>query len=332
MRSQSFVCAALAAFALVVPAHSADDSIKVVWGGGKQGTSAYTDAYVPAVIKVLDSIHMTGYHWGGESQGTIANAESVTNNPTHLAVGQLDILSLIQGKPIPSQTGKNYSFTILQKNLGPECLYLVINDKTYKTFGDVLGNAWQLSLVTGGEKSGSFGTWQVLAATYPDDLKDMTVAHVGSNDDIIKAVKSQKDTVGFFVMRPDPNSAIFKSIKDADLTLVPVVDFEIEGKYDFKNMKVSHGLFGGNYLTTACTSVALITGDPANPALADAKAKKRLDETIRRIAGVDSSAFRPNSDTWADMWDSLTEVAADESKQLMEASKAALARIGKHSN
>jgi hypothetical protein len=329
MQSPCFVLAAVATFALAAPAHSADDTIRVVWGGGKQGTSAYTDAYVPAVIKVLDSIHMTGYHWGGESQGTLANAESVTNNPTHLAVGQLDILSVIQGKPI-GQTGKNYSFTMLQKDLGPECLYLVTSDKTYKTLGDVLGNAWQLSLVTGGEKSGSFGTWQVLAATYPDNLKDISVTHVGSNDEIINAVKSQKDTVGFFVMRPDPNSAIFKSIKEADLTLVPVVDFELEGKYEFKNMKVSHGLFGGNYLTTACTSVALITGDPANPALTDAKAKKRLDETIKRIAGVDGKQFRPNTDTWADMWDSLTEAAADQTKQLMDASKDALARLGKH--
>ncbi len=142
--------------------------------------------------------------------------------------------------------------------MGPECLYLVTNDKSYKTFGDVVGNGWQLGVVTGGEKSGSFGTWKVLQGVYPD-LEPMAVTHVAAIGDIITAVKQKKDVVGFFVMRPDPDSDVFKSIADASLTIVPVVDFDLEDKDKFMSLKVSHGWSGGKEVQTACTTVALIT-------------------------------------------------------------------------
>ena len=180
--------AAALAVAISVAARADEGNPKAVWGGGPAASSAYTANYVPKVIEVLDAQHLSGYAWGGVSPGTVANAEMVTDHPTNLAVGQSDLLALIKDQPIPGRDGAKYQFTVVKPDIGPECLYLISKDKSYKTFGDVLGNGWQLGVATGGEKSGSFGTWKVLQGVYPD-LKQMAVTHVSANSDIIELVK-----------------------------------------------------------------------------------------------------------------------------------------------
>jgi hypothetical protein len=325
--SVSTVLASLASLS----AFADDANPKAVWGGGPKESSAYSGVYVPQVVKVLNDLNLTGYDWGGVSQGTVDNAERVTDHPTNLAVGQADILSLIQGKPIPGRQGDNYQFTVLQKSMGPECLYLISpKDKNYKTWGDFLADAWQMNLVTAGEKSGSFGTWKVLQSVFPEALNDLPVKHVADNGAILGAVKDQKDTVGFFVMRPDPDSDVFKTIADGGLKIVPVVDFELEGKYDFKSLKVASGWTGGTYVQTACTAVELIAGDPKNPKLVDPRDKRRVDETIKRVSSADAKAFRPDTSSFADMWDSIAEFTGDKAKELMQASKESAAKLVKH--
>ena len=316
------------AVAMVVAARADEVNPKAVWGGGPAASSAYTANYVPKVIEILEAQHLSGYAWGGVSQGTIANAEMVTDHPTNLAVGQSDLFALIKDQPIPGREGAKYQFTVVKPDMGPECLYLVTTDKSYKTFGDVVGNGWQLGVVTGGEKSGSFGTWKVLQGVYPD-LKPMAVTHVAAISDIIATVKQKKDVVGFFVMRPDPDSDVFKSIADATLTIVPVVDFDLEDKYKFMSLKVTHGWSGGKEVQTACTTVALITGDPSSPKLANDTDKRRLAETIKRLGAVDSKMFQPDASSWRDMWDSIASYSTDQAKSLMDASKRALADLKK---
>ena len=63
------------AAAMALSAHAEDANPKAVWGGGPAAGSAYTANYVPKVIEVLDSQHLSGYSWGGVSPGTVANAE-----------------------------------------------------------------------------------------------------------------------------------------------------------------------------------------------------------------------------------------------------------------
>jgi hypothetical protein len=162
MTIRSPALTAALAVAMVVAARADEVNPKTVWGGGPAASSAYTANYVPKVIEILEAQHLSGYAWGGVSQGTIANAEMVTEHPTNLAVGQSDLFALIKDQPIPGREGTKYQFTVVKPDMGPECLYLVTNDESYKTFGDVVGNGWQLGVVTGGEKSGSFGTWKVL--------------------------------------------------------------------------------------------------------------------------------------------------------------------------
>lgn len=299
-----------------------------IWGGGAQGASVYTDVYVPHVVKNLESVALSGYQWGGVSAGTLENAQRVTENPTNLAVGQLDLLRDLNGSLMDN--GKPYSFTILADDIGPECLYLVTNQKGYNTFGDFLGNSFQITVATGGEKSGSFGTFLNLAKTYPQ-MNEMLYDNVGSAIDIIGAVKSGKATHGFFVMRPDPQSTTFKAIADAGMTIVPVVDYGLEENYKFLDLKVANGsLFSSaKTVTTACTSVALIAGNPTSEAALTLTPRdaQRLKVTIERVGSISKDNLRPNISSWADMWDSLKVAAKDQLKLTMEASKTALEDI-----
>lgn len=325
MKYFRFLLAGLALLFLPLSAE-AGSADKKVWGGGKQGASSYTDKIVPAVIGQLEGSRLGGYQWGGVSQGTVDNAGKVTANPTHLALGQMDILTRIKGKD--AGNGTTYQFTVLQENIGPECLYLVTKNKNYTSWGHVLGNAWDIIVATGGKLSGSFGTWETLAELYPD-LQDAEVLNVGGTDKIVQAVSNGSATFGFFVMRPDPASAIFGKIAKEKMTLVPVVDFDLEGVYDFKSLKVAYGGLFSSAKThmTSCTTVALITGDPANPAV-EGKKKRRLDATIKRVGSISEASFQEAvtaqfGGTWKDFLDGFKEVSSAALKQAMEASKAA---------
>lgn len=299
---------------------------KKVWGGGDPSSSAYSGIYVPHVIDVLSKNRLAGYVWGGKSQGTVENAEHVSKNPTHLAVGQLDILKGLQGSPLPPGAGSGiYNFTILHQDIGPECLYAVTAQEGYETWGHVLNNAWDISIYTGGESSGSYGTLQRLMEIYTD-LQDAEVVNAGGTETIIESVANQPSSFGFFVMRPDPNSKIFKQIDDLGLTLVPVVDFDLEGLYDFKELKIAHGglLSDAKYHTTACTTVALITGSLDSVPADDTRTARRLKATIERIGGISSDDLKPNTATWRDMWDNMKAASTEKLGELMEKSKAAI--------
>jgi len=155
---------------------------------------------------------------GGLSAGTLQNVKTVHENPTHLALAQRDLLEPLKD---------DYKFTVIKDDIGPECLYMVTKNTAYSNWGRVVSNAWDLSLATGGQQSGSWGTWQRLASVYPV-LKDAKVQHMNNSLEIINAVLNDNAVFGFFVMRPDPNNTVFVEINKAGLKMIPVVDFDIE--------------------------------------------------------------------------------------------------------
>ena len=285
-------------------AHSASaDNLKKVWGGGPQHASAYSGVYVPIIIDLLNDQRLSGYQWGGLSAGTLQNAQTVHEYPTHLALAQRDLLESLKDQ---------YKFTVIKNDVGPECLYMVTKNAAYDNWGHVVSNSWDLTLATGGEQSGSWGTWQRLATAYPA-LKDAKVKHMRNSLEIIKAVLNSEASFGFFVMRPDPNNSVFGEIHKAGLNMVPVVDFDIEELgYKYLSLKVAHGgVFSKpEIITTACTSVAVITGHPSNTA-SDQRAAQRLQATIQRLSALPDSAYKPQAKSWRDMFDNLKIATPD---------------------
>ncbi|MBP9669007.1 MAG: hypothetical protein KBE09_01835 [Candidatus Pacebacteria bacterium] len=305
---------------------AADAELKKICGGGDPKGSVYSKDYVPHIIKVMEGNRLTGYVRCGDTDATIHNAELITANPAWLAVGQLDILRQLNGQAIPDQKDKKYAFTVLHQNIGPECLYLVTKEKTYTTFGHVRGNGFDLTVLTGGQKSGSFGTWKILQSVF-SDLAEIPVEHIGSADKIVDAVAERQAAFGFFVMRPDPASETFIKIKSKGLNLVPVIDDALSGTYTYLQLKVaSGGWVTGKpvFHTTACTSVALITGDPKMVAADNRRVLQRVNATIARMKDVPATDLRPGLVSWKDMWDDMKEVGAEKVADLLESSKRAL--------
>lgn len=313
------------------------DNEKMIWGGGPKETSSYTGKIVPVIIDQMAKVRLAGYQWGGPSDGTAMNAMRVTLNPTHVALGQGDILESLNGTPIPGLDGVNYNFTTLKSDIGDECLYLVTKSPHYQTFGHVLENAWDISIATGSELSGSYGTLHILMDIYPD-LQDVMVDHVGGAGDIVQSVVDDTNPFGFFVMRADPKNSVFKTINDNNLTLVPVVDFDLEDIYTFKEVKVENAAWGGlagkaKYLTTACTPIQVITG---NPEVADGRSKRRLEATIERMQGVSDAALKEEVVSqfmsWSDYIESVRAIGADKAQELMQAARDAAGEAARQLN
>lgn len=313
----------LAIFVIATLARSAearDPSLKMIWGGGDPEYSTYSGAYVPRIIEVLDGKRLAGYKWAGPSEGSVFNMRMINEHPTNLAVGQLDVLK---------RYAEQYPVKILHEDVGPECLYMVTSRNGYENLGHVLGNAWDLTIATGKEGSGSWDTYAFLGTIYPELVEEAEIKHVGGSGAVLDALESDVAGVGFFIIRPDPHSATFRRIADNEWTLIPVVGFEIEDFYSYKSLKVENvglvgGLFGdaAKYHTTACTSVALFTGDPAAlPVEAEPKVRKRLEATIERVGAIPAKELRPNLEGWRDMFDSLVEAGQDTVRQLSEATK-----------
>ncbi|MDA8596815.1 hypothetical protein N9L26_00580 [Candidatus Pacebacteria bacterium] len=302
---------------------------KIIWGGGDKKGSTYSRVFVPEVQKAMAERRLTGYKWGGPSEGSLENAIRVTANPTHVALCQADICDGLKGQMIPG-TSIPFNFTTLQTDIGDECLYLITKSPHYTTWGHVVENAWDIVVNTGGEKSGSYGTLRRLMDIYPDLTFD-GVNHVGGSNDIVDAVINGGDNAfGFMVMRPDPSGSTFEKIDDADLHFVPVIDFDLEGHYTFKNLKVkSGGLLGSSkYVDTACTTVQLITGDPSGLSSGQKKLEKRLQATIKRGQEINGAALKEavvdEISSWSDYLDGIKEASADRIDQLYKASKEAM--------
>lgn len=316
--------------------HLTDDD-KIVWGGGAKESSSYSGKIVPVVIEKLDEVQMSGYTWGGPSDGSAMNAMKVTVNPTHLALCQADICSRLKGEPIPG-TSWTYQFTVVQEDVADECLYMFTKSPNFTTWGHIVENAWDISIATGSELSGSYGTLTMnLMERYPA-LSDIEVINAGGGTAIVQAVLDDVASFGFIVMRPDPENAVFEMINDNDLHLVPVIDFDLEDLYTFKSLKVSNSTWGGfgaeaKYHETACTEVQVITGDPAMLSDAQSRSQRRLEATIERVEGrIDGAEFKQDVvaqfTSWKDYLDSVRDISGEKLQDLLEASKEKIESMG----
>lgn len=319
------------AFALIASAASADD-LKKVWGGGDPTVSAYSGTYVPLAIENLTKARLAGYQWGGKSDGCIANMQKVTDNPTHLAI--------CQGDMVASEANMAaYKYTVVRSDLGFECLYAVTALPGYDNFGHVLGNAFDLTVHTTGAASGSMGSWARLKEIYPD-LGDVTIVNHANDKEATEAAKADADkgvsSIAFFVKRPDPENATFEYIAKSKMSFIPIVDFDIEDKgYNFPELPVENAgwgaLMGGKVkrVTTACMNIALITGDPSTLA-ADAAngVKKRLNETITRLKEQPASDWKPKEGWFAKMMNDIADTAPSKLAELKNAAKQTADNLG----
>ena len=150
------------------------------------------------------------------------------------------------------------------------------------------------------------------------------VRHYDSTDDAINAVALDQADVAFFVQMPDTGNQLFKFIKEKGLMWIGVGDRnmlrqEVDGTtiYNVDTVPVEEtwGGFGTpTTLTTTCTQVVVMTGDPSRE---DASDPRTLEEQVALLR-ENQGEYEPEADWYQDMVGKIRSVSASAKEQLLE--------------
>lgn len=300
-----------------------------IWGGGAKEASFYSGTLVPLAEKAIKTLAFRSYSWGGVSPGCPANMQQVTTDPQDLAFCQLDMVRAAQN---------NGSFTgqIIRADIGDECLYLATQEGG-RSFGDFVADAALASVLTAGATSGSAGTLAVLTGHYKEynpDLELLDVINTSGAADAMEKLANGDAPFAFFVQSPDPASKPFEIAAQNGLHFVPVWHDELADLgYELKSLPVtsaswswSGGAKAGERVTTACTKIALITGDPTQ--IVDEKERRRHQLLIDKIAGASAQTFQPTDNTsWLEVAAGIQSVAVSTATDLADAANERLNQL-----
>lgn len=261
---------------------------KAIYTGSQAG--AYNSTFCPPLPSAFDKQFFSGYRCQ-TSGGTLDNLSQVLKHPSDVGFVQLDVLAL----QMKEQPELNKQVTIARSDIACEGLWMVTKNTALNSYGDVLGYARRIPFVLPGQNSGSAASFKNLQLNDPDGLGRATnIKYVNDAATVINTVASSNDNmVGFFVQFADPENANIKLMQDRGLKVIPVVSREItkikvgdQDLYQVQSFSMkSGGLFtSGEEKVTACTPVAIITGNPdAAKSPNDKDNQKDLIEAIRTI-------------------------------------------------
>lgn len=292
-----------------------------IYAGGRGG--AYLETFCPPVPSALDTQYFSGYSCK-ESKGTLDNISNVLTNPSALGFVQMDVFALqTQSKPDLLK-----QLTLVRSDIACEGLWMVTKNPRIKSFGDVLGFASRIPFVLPSETSGSTASFKYLQSLDPDGLGSATnIKYVPSATKVIENVANSSDNaVGFFVQFADPENPNIKLMLDKGLTILPVVSRQITSAkvgdrelYQVQSFNItSGGLFrSGDAKVTACTPVALITG---NPELAKTPGeKKNQTALIKTMQDIPASSLLPQEPRLAKLISGIKRVSSSTLDEMLAA-------------
>lgn len=323
MRSLFLVTTALLAFTTNAQAQ------KAIYTGGEKG--AYNSTFCPPLPNILNQSMFAGYQCT-PSGGTLENIAQVLSKPTNVGFVQLDVLAReTAGKPELTK-----ALTIIRKDIACEGLWMVTKNDKLKNYGDVLGYARRIPFILPAQTSGSAASFAYLQSIDPDGLgRARNIKNVADSTTVINTVAAGNDNaVGFFVQFADPENANIKLVMEKGLNIIPVVSREIanakigdEAIYNVQSFSIKAAGFiaSGDERVTACTPVAVVTGNPDNQK--DANAKDDQKDLIKAIRDVPSTKLLPQDTRLAKLMQSMRSVsgvALNEMLALAEKSKKAV--------
>lgn len=294
---------------------------------GSQG-GAYNSTFCPPLPSVLDRAFFSGYRCS-PSGGTLDNISKVLSKPTDVGFVQLDVLALqMQEK---ADLGKEIS--IIRSDIACEGMWMVSKNPALKSYGDVLGYSRRIPFVLPGQGSGSYASFKFLQSIDPDGLGRATnVKFVQDAATVINTVAAGADNaVGFFVQFADPENSNIRLMQEKGVNIIPVVSRDItkakvkdkDGKeqdlYQVQSFNLkSGGLFSsGEDKVTACTPVAVITGNPENAKTPNDKDNQR--DLIEALAKVPSSALLPTEPRLAKLLSGVRRVSGSALNEMLSA-------------
>jgi hypothetical protein len=318
---KSLVIAAIAVASLASPAFAQ----KSILTGAERG--AYNSTFCPPLPSVLGQSMFQGYRCV-PSNGTLDNINGVLAKPSNIGFVQLDVLA----REFATKPDLKTKLTVIRQDIACEGLWMVTKNTKMKTFGDVLAYARRIPFILPAQTSGSAASFAYLQSLDPDGLgRARNLRNVQSSTDVINTVAASSDnSVGFFVQFADPENANIKLMQERGLHVIPVVSREIANAkiadanlYNIESFSLkSAGFFtSGDDRVTACTPVAIITGNP--DAQTDANAKDDQKDLIKTIREVPASDLLPKDDRIAKLIKGIKHVSATTVNEMIAAGDAA---------
>ena len=192
-------------------------------------------------------------------------------------------------------------------------------------WGNMMSLASRMRVALPGEGSGSSKTFQFIQSINDKLGRVKNIKHYDSTDEAINAVAFDQADIAFFVQMPDTRNALFKNIKEKDLQWIGVGDRsmlrqEVDGNkiyaIDTVPVEETWGGFGTpETLTTTCTQVFVMTGDPAR---ADVDDKETLMDQVSLLQ-ESQKEFEPDADWYVKMVGKIRTVSTSASESLLQA-------------
>lgn len=313
---KAFLLTTSALIALTTPALAQ----KAILTGGQNG--AYNSTFCPPIPQVLANANFQGYHCV-PSGGTLDNIKQVLAKPSNIGFVQLDVFA----RESAAHPEYLQQLTVIRQDIACEGLWMVTRNASIKNFGDLLG-ARRTPYVLPAPDSGSAASFAFLQSIDPDGLgRAKNIRNVADSTAVINTVAaSQDNSVGFFVQWANPENANIRLMVEKDLNIIPVVSRELSQAkvagnevYSIQEFSLTAGGFiaSGKTAISACTPVAIITGNPEG--VKDRDAKDDQKDLIAAIQRVPSSALLPSDSKLAMLMKSVKKVSGAALNEMLAA-------------
>jgi TRAP-type uncharacterized transport system substrate-binding protein len=269
------------------------------------------------------------------ASGSSETLTRITADPRHIGYSQLDVLALEIEKGGGQDPAKN-RFVVARADDTRECLFLATRNKQFSAYGDIQAYAHALRFILPPKESGTAATFAFLQKIDADGLgKAKSVTFAASADDAVRQALSAEDTLALFVQVPDPTTTIFKTVDEGGGQLIPVIDRTIlrqqiggQKVYFAEETEVSHARWvkSGKTVVTACTPVAVVTGDPAR--VDGDKARQEHKDVIATIQKMKAEDLLPQQNMLQRMLKRTKELSALSTEKLMDMSEKARVAAG----
>lgn len=327
MKFTQFVFGAGLAVAMAMPA-GADELLT----GGTSG--AYYNDIGPKVHEALSGALFRYPLKTGKGSG--GNFNAIVENPMIVALGQGDVYALMNqqnpGKVVSVPTGVRECLFAVTANQG------IAGEREGDGWGNMMSLAKRMRLALPGEESGSSKTFEYIQTINESLGQVENVKYYESTDAAINAVAVGQADVAFFVQMPDTRNPLFKLIREKNLLWIGVGDRkmlrqQVDGNsiYNVDTVPVEEtwGGFGKpKTLTTTCTQVVVMTGDPARTDVPDAETLKDQLALLKENQG----GFEPDADWYADMVGKISSVSQSARDSLLDAVDRASQAVNKALN
>lgn len=293
------ITTALVFFAISTTAHA-----DKIYAGS--ATGAYTNTFCPLVQDALKTEYFE--YACAATKGTGENVELVLANPTHVGIGQLNIMATLE-------QSKLAKLKIVAPNVGFECLYGVTSDPQITSLSAISKRA---PAALPSAKSGSTLTFEQLQAL-DDNLSSLrNITHYEDAMTALQAVASGDAVITSFVQFADTSNPTFQFANENGMTFIPMINRKIlrqkaNGIQLFEPKEVSvepQGLISfvkreaPPTITTSCTQVVFFTGVSDGLAGVEKEDQDLIAATLEKVQP-------PSGGKWDDIFANVRNLTGD---------------------